>query len=86
MDRELDASVCLVVLVYLLHFMINLQLQARTYLCQGVFLNELYEPPRGKTNNVVSDQVRHKPTCTVTEKSLKLEISDLRRRGSVKSV
>ena len=27
------------------------------------------EPPRGKTNNVVSDQVRHKPTCTVTEKS-----------------
>ena len=28
-----------------------------------------YEPPRGKTNNVVSDQVRHKPTCTVTEKS-----------------
>ena len=29
----------------------------------------LYEPPRGKTNNVVSDQVRHKPTCAVTEKS-----------------
>ena len=28
-----------------------------------------YEPPRGKSNNVVSDQVRHKPTCTVTEKS-----------------
>ena len=27
------------------------------------------EPPRGKTNNVVSDQVRHKPTCRVTEKS-----------------
>ena len=27
------------------------------------------EPPCGKTNNVVSDQVRHKPTCTVTEKS-----------------
>ena len=27
------------------------------------------EPPRGKTNNVVSEQVRHKPTCTVTEKS-----------------
>ena len=26
-----------------------------------------YEPPRGKTNNVVSDQVRHKPTCTSTE-------------------
>ena len=26
-----------------------------------------YEPPRGKTNNVVSEQVRHKPACTVTE-------------------
>ena len=29
----------------------------------------LYEPPRGKTNNVVSEQVRHKPTWTSTEKS-----------------
>ena len=29
----------------------------------------LFEPPLGKTNNVVSEQVRHKPTCTVTEKS-----------------
>ena len=27
------------------------------------------EPPRGKTNNVVSEQVRHKPVCTSTEKS-----------------
>ena len=27
------------------------------------------EPPRGKTNEVVSEQVRHKPACTVTEKS-----------------
>ena len=27
----------------------------------------IYEPPRGKTNNVVSDQVRHKPACTSTE-------------------
>ena len=27
------------------------------------------EPPRGKTNNVVSEQVRHKTTCTSTEKS-----------------
>ena len=25
------------------------------------------EPPHGKTSNVVFDQVRHKPTCTVTE-------------------
>ena len=44
-----------------------------------------YEPPRGKTNNVVSEQVRHKPTCTSTEKSQKLEISDLSRRGIVLS-
>ena len=29
----------------------------------------IIEPPRGKTNNVVSDQVRHKPTCTFTEKN-----------------
>ena len=27
----------------------------------------IYEPPRGKTNNVFSDQVRHKSGCTVTE-------------------
>ena len=27
------------------------------------------EPPRGKTNNVVFEQVRHKPACTSTEKS-----------------
>ena len=27
------------------------------------------EPPRGKTNNVVSEQVRHKPVCAVTENS-----------------
>ena len=25
------------------------------------------EPSRGKTNNVVSDQVRHKPGCSATE-------------------
>ena len=45
-----------------------------------------FEPPRGKTNNVVSEQVPHKPTCTSTEKSYKLEISDLSRRGIVLSV
>ena len=26
----------------------------------------IYEPSRGKTNNVVSEQVRHKPACTCT--------------------
>ena len=30
--------------------------------------NPLIEPSRGKTNNVVSDHVRHKPACTSTEK------------------
>ena len=25
---------------------------------------ETNEPPRGKTNNVVFEQVRHKPTCS----------------------
>ena len=39
-----------------------------------------YEPPRGKTNNVVSEQGRHKPTCTSTEAGQKLEILDLSRR------
>ena len=29
----------------------------------------IFEPPHGKTNNVVSEQVRHKPACTSTEKS-----------------
>ena len=34
-----------------------------------VYTSYLYinEPPRGKTNNVVSEQVRHKPACTATE-------------------
>ena len=31
--------------------------------------NNINEPPRGKTNNVVSEQVRHKQACTSTEKS-----------------
>ena len=29
----------------------------------------IFEPPRGKTNNVVSEQVQHKSGCTVTEAS-----------------
>ena len=44
------------------------------------------EPPRGKTNNVISEQVRHKPVCAATESGWKLEILDLRRRGSVLSM
>ena len=49
------------------------------------FQSIINEPPRGKTNNVVSEQVRHKPGCTSTEKSKKLEILDLSRRGIVLS-
>ena len=48
--------------------------------------NYIYEPPSGKTNNVVSDQVRHKPACTVTKDSYKLEILDLECRGILLSV
>ena len=29
---------------------------------------DITEPARGKTNNVVFEQVRHKPSCTSTEK------------------
>ena len=28
-----------------------------------------FEPPRGKTNNVVYEQVSHKPACSSIEKS-----------------
>ena len=42
--------------------------------------------PEEKTNNLGSDQVRHKPACTVTEACKKLEISDLSRRGIILSV
>ena len=31
--------------------------------------SKVREPPRGKTNNVVSEQVRHEPACTSTEKN-----------------
>ena len=44
------------------------------------------EPVREKTNNMVSDQVRHKPGCTVTEDGKRLEILDLESRGIVLSV
>ena len=43
-------------------------LQQYTYV-QRKFIYITCEPPRGKTDNVVSEQVRHKPACTSTEKS-----------------
>ena len=39
------------------------------YVTLMFMLSDTNEPPRGKTNNVVSEQVRHKPTCTSTEES-----------------
>ena len=44
-----------------------------------------FEPPRGKTNNVVSEQVQHKPACTATEAGKKLDILELSRGGIVLS-
>ena len=35
----------------------------------AISLAAIFEPPRGKTNIVVSEQVRHKSGCTVKEKS-----------------
>ena len=47
---------------------------------------EIYEPVCEKTNNLGSDQVQHKPVCTVTEDGWRLEILDLESRGIVLSV
>ena len=47
------------------------------------FTNEL---PHEKTNNVVSEQVRHKRNCTSTEDGCRLLIVDLESRGIVLSV
>ena len=43
----------------------------------------IFEPRHKKTHNVVSEQVRHKPSCTVTEAGSRQENSDLERRGTV---
>ena len=50
---------------------------------RNIVATTINEPPRGKTSNVVFEQVRHKSGCTVTEDDLRLEISDLERRGIV---
>ena len=44
------------------------------------------EPVREKTNNLGSDQVRHKPACTVTADGYRLAILILESRGIVLSV
>ena len=47
---------------------------------------EVNESPHEKTHDLVSEQVLHERTCTVSEKGKKLQILDLRRRGVVLSV
>ena len=47
---------------YFRNYLPDLELNSNSYCF-------IYEPPRGKTNIVVSEQVRHKPACTTTEKS-----------------
>ena len=44
------------------------------------------EPYHEETKNVVSEQVRHKQSCTSTEDGWGLEILDLGSRGIVVSV
>ena len=48
--------------------------------------NFIDEPRHEKTNVLASNLVRHKPGCTGTEDSLRLEISDFERRGIVLSM
>ena len=47
---------------------------------------QIYEPPREKTNNVVSEQVRHKSGCIALEDSQRLETLNLKSREIVLSV
>ena len=42
-----------------------------------------FESHYEKTNNVVSDQILHKPICTGTEDGWKLEILAVESRGNV---
>ena len=35
--------------------------------CKTTYISTTNDPSREKTNNVVSEQVRHKSDCTVTE-------------------
>ena len=59
----------------------NLKLATKLYSNENYGFKCINEPPRGKTNNVVSKQVRHKPTCTSTEAGEKVEILELGRGG-----
>ena len=47
--------------------LLEIHTEMTIYIIIQGFSEYINEPPRGKTNNVVSDQVQHKPACTVTE-------------------
>ena len=48
----------------------RLRILLDTEFTQGIVVKPVtFEPSRGKTNNVVSEQVPHKPSCTSTEAS-----------------
>ena len=71
----------------------SILLHAITIICNIAFIkqeqrprnncahNQTCKPSHGKTNNVVSEQVCHKPGCTRTEDRYRLEILDLGSRG-----
>ena len=58
-------------------YFVGLRGGEHTVAYSGVCVWVLNEPVREKTNNLGSDQVRHKPDCTVTEDGYRLENLDL---------
>ena len=65
--------------------LIQIETLATSFDSVNLFSRVRFEPPRGKTNNVVTEQVLLKPACTVTEAGKKLEILELGRGGIVLS-
>ena len=61
MDQQTPVSCA-----YLCAYM-YLQIQDETVQFGSFFFFIKYEPVREKTNNLSSDQVQHKPGCTVAE-------------------
>ena len=56
--------ICLIIL-YHIYFFFHLKVEVFKNILATTY--DIIEPSHGKTNNVVSDQVRHKSSCTVTE-------------------
>ena len=66
----LTFHVCIFLMLFVNHFHPGDQLrmiQNYEYINKNLNIFMEYEPPRGKTNNVVFDQVQHKSACTATE-------------------